>query len=377
MVENSNKNIIESLKNGINKQFKNFKPAYSLNDDDAPTNVLGWVSTGSSILDFAISNKKNGGIPVGKITELSGLEGAGKSLIAAHICAETQKLGGIAVFFDTESAVSREFFQAIGINLDDLLYLQLDTVEDIYKTIDNIISEIRNKDKQRLVTIVIDSLTSAKCEAELENDDYEIKGYSTHKARINSASLKRFTSLIALQNIALVITSQLRQNVGAFGFGDPYVTSSGGMALQFYSSVRIRLKKIGRLSRTRKGVKEIIGVKARAIVNKNRLGPPHRQADFDIYFDSGIDNYNSWLTSLKQYNIAKKTTGNSYKIVDKENNREWEFTSQSWMQTVNTDEDLRKYVYDKLAEELIMIYRNISELNIDEIQSEETADSDE
>ena len=127
--------LAATLADSINKQFKgqNYKSAFFLDgDEDAPTNVNEWVSTGCSMLDLAISNRPNGGFPVGRITEITGLEASGKSLLAAHTLAETQKKGGLAVYIDTESASSAEFLTAIGVDLKTMLYVPLETIEEIY-----------------------------------------------------------------------------------------------------------------------------------------------------------------------------------------------------------------------------------------------------
>ena len=119
----------------LNKTFKHQKVAYFLDEGSNPTDVVDWISTGSTILDLAISNKPNGGVPVGKITELNGLEGSGKSLIGAHLLTSTQRKDGIAVYIDTESAVSPEFLDAIGIDTTQMLYVHLETVEEVFETI--------------------------------------------------------------------------------------------------------------------------------------------------------------------------------------------------------------------------------------------------
>ena len=122
----------------LNKQFKHQKVAYFLDEGANPTDVTDWISTGSTMLDLAISNKPNGGVAVGKITELNGLEGSGKSLIGSHLLASTQKKNGVAVYIDTESAVSPEFLQAIGVDTQSMLYVHLETVEEIFDTIETL-----------------------------------------------------------------------------------------------------------------------------------------------------------------------------------------------------------------------------------------------
>jgi recombination protein RecA len=128
--------LAQVLADNLNKQFKDTKVAYFLDGSNAtPTDIKEFISTGSSILDLAISNRPNGGIAVGRITEINGLESSGKSLIGTHILAETQKKGGLAVYIDTETSVSREWLETIGVDVPNLLYLHVETVEDVLKTL--------------------------------------------------------------------------------------------------------------------------------------------------------------------------------------------------------------------------------------------------
>ena len=128
--------LAKVLADNINKKFKDTKVAYFLDGSNAtPTDIKEFISTGSSVLDLAISNRPNGGVAVGRITEINGLESSGKSLIGTHILAETQKKGGVAVYIDTETSVSRQFLHTIGCDLTNMLYLHLDTVEEIFDSI--------------------------------------------------------------------------------------------------------------------------------------------------------------------------------------------------------------------------------------------------
>ena len=278
------------LADTLNKQFKDMKVAYFLDGTDTtPTDIKDFVSTGSTMLDLAISNKPNGGIAVGRITEINGLESSGKSLLGAHILAETQRKGGVAVYIDTETSVSTEFLGAIGVNVDSMLYLHLETVEDIFSAIEEIVAKVRESDKNRLVTILVDSLAGATTKVELEAD-FDKDGWATAKAIIISKAMRKITQMIGRQKIALVFTNQLRQKLGVM-FGDPW-TTSGGKALPFHASTRLRLKNLGQIKDTKKNT---IGMKMRAQVIKNRLGPPMRHADFELYFETGIDDDGSCL----------------------------------------------------------------------------------
>ena len=288
------------LADSLNKKFKDTKVAYFLDGSDpTPTDIKDFISTGSSMLDLAIANKPNGGIAVGRITEINGLESSGKSLLGAHILAETQKKDGIAVYIDTETSVSQEFLDVIGIDMGKMLYLHLETVEDIFEAIEEIVIKVRESDKDRLVTIMVDSLAGASTKVEMEAD-FDKDGWATAKAIIISKAMRKITQLIGKQKIALVFTNQLRQKLGVM-FGDPW-TTSGGKALPFHASTRIRLKNMGQIKDSKKNT---IGMKCRAQIVKNRLGPPLRNADYTMYFDRGIDNYGNWLEKMKEHGICK------------------------------------------------------------------------
>src|SRR6056300_1967775 len=158
------------LAESLNKQSKDNKVAFFLDEDEAPTNVDGWVSTGCAMLDVAISNRPYGGLPVGRIVELTGLEQSGKSLVSAHLLAETQKQGGVAVLIDTENAVSREFLEVIGVDVSKLLYVAAETVEQCFEYTETIIEKVRVASKDKLVTIVVDSVAAASTEKEMDAD---------------------------------------------------------------------------------------------------------------------------------------------------------------------------------------------------------------
>ena len=223
----------ESINSGLKKGEDNI--AHFLDGyDDAAANVKDWIPTGADTLDIAISNRPYGGFPVGRIVEITGLEASGKSLLAAHIIAETQKKGGIGVFIDTESAVSTEFISAIGVDLKKLIYIQMEALEDVYQTVENIVNKVRESNKDRLVTIVVDSVMGASTKKELEGD-YDREGWNTEKAILTSKAMRKLTGLIAQHKILLVFTNQLRQKLGVM-FGDPWCVDP------YSTKVKIRYK---------------------------------------------------------------------------------------------------------------------------------------
>jgi len=346
------------LANTLNKQFKDMKVAYFLDGSDTtPTDIKDFVSTGSTMLDLAISNKPNGGIAVGRITELNGLESSGKSLIGAHILAETQKKGGVAVYIDTETSVSTEFLGAIGVDVQSMLYLHLETVEDIFSAIEEIVSKVRESDKDRLVTILVDSLAAASTNVEMEAD-FEKDGWATSKAIIVSKALRKITQMIGRQRVALVFTNQLRQKLGVM-FGDPW-TTSGGKALPFHSSTRIRLKNKGQIKDAKKNT---IGMTILAQVIKNRLGPPLRSCEFPLFFESGIDDIGSWLKVMKDHNIVKQA-GAWYTITD-HLGAEHKFQSKEFGEKLS-DPDFKTFVYEQICEKVILKY-DMKKMGIDDV----------
>lgn len=352
------------LQETINQSFKkqNIKVAHFLNgQSEAASDVKEWISTGCSVLDLIIANRPNGGLPVGKIVEITGLEASGKSLLATHVISETQKKGGIGVYIDTESAASKPFIEAIGVDPDKMLYVQLDALEDIFETIEKIVNHIRENDKDKIVTIVVDSIMGASTQKELKGD-YEKEGWATDKAIIISKAMRKLTNLIAQKRILLIFTNQLRQKLGVM-FGDPY-TTSGGKALGFHASVRIRLKSVGQIKADVNGIEQTVGISTKAQVIKNRVGPPLRTAEFDIFFDSGIDDYGNWLKVLKNYKLVKQA-GAWYTYTY--NGKDIKFQSKDFYKKLDEIKGLRDFIYNQICDIIIMKYRT-DDLGIDDVK---------
>jgi len=359
--ENQEEELALSIVDALNKTFKDGQVAYIIGQDDTPTDLTDFVGTGSSLLDLAISNRPHGGIACGRITELTGLEGSGKSLIAAHMMANVQREGGVVVLLDTENAVNPEFFEAIGLNFGQMVYAQPDTVEDIFVMIETIVNRVREKQgNDKKVIIVVDSVAGAPTKQEMEAD-YDKDGYATGKAIILSKAMRKVTSLIAKQKIALVFTNQLRQKMNAPAFSDPW-TTSGGKAIAYHASTRIRLATTGKIANKDK---EVIGVSVKASVIKNRLGPPYRTAEFNVYFDRGIDDLDSWLKFCKDKGLMK-TAGAYVKYEDLEGN-EHQFAGKEFKKFLTENPTLQDEIYNRMCETVIMSYSSegLSEEDLD------------
>ena len=359
--------LANTLASSLNKKFKDFKVAYFLDGhDETPTDLTEWISTGSSMLDLAISNRPYGGIPVGRITEITGLEASGKSLLAGHMLANTQKKGGLAVYIDTENAMNEEFLRCIGVDVTNMLYIQLEAVEDIFEVVEDIIIKVRESQKDRLVSIVVDSVAAATTKVE-QSADYDKDGWATSKAIVLSKAMRKITQLIGRQRVCLVFTNQLRQKLGVM-FGDPW-TTSGGKALGFHASCRLRLKAAGQIKSKIDGKDQTIGIKTKAVVVKNRMGPPLRTAEFEIYFDSGVDDYGGWLQVMKDRKLIK-LAGAWYTYTDIESGKEHKFLSKDFNELMDSNPELKEQIYNSICSAVIMDYKT-DRLGIDDVEISE------
>jgi recombination protein RecA len=264
--------------------------------------------------------------------------------------------------------MNQEFLEAIGVDVKKMLYVPLETVEDIFEAIDSIIESVRSSDKKKLVTIVVDSVAGASTKVEI-SADYDQAGYATQKAIIISKAMRKVTNLIGRERISLIFTNQLRTRLGV-SFGDPW-TTSGGKAIAFHSSCRLRLKQMGQLKSKVGGVDQVVGIKTRAQVVKNRMGPPLRSVDYDIYFDRGIDNYGSWLQMMKSYKLIDQS-GAWYTYVDKETGEEIKFQAKNFEDLLEEKPELKESIYSQICDAYIMSYKKSSaEANIDNVEVED------
>ena len=166
---NMTKTLADDLRKELNKAAKE-TIAYDLNGEN-PTDVKTWISTGSTLLDYIISNRRDGGIPVGKLTTIAGESASGKSLVATQILANTQKMGGVAVYIDTENAASPDFMAQLGLDTENnFMYIQPGTIEEVFESIERLIGLVREKAPDRLVCIVWDSVAGTPVKAEIEGD---------------------------------------------------------------------------------------------------------------------------------------------------------------------------------------------------------------
>jgi recombination protein RecA len=353
------------LSDSLNKKFKDQgQVVYTLNDKENPSNIVDWVSTGNAALDLLISNTPNGGVAAGRLTEITGLESSGKSLLAGHLIANTQRKGGLAIYIENETSLFKAFLETLGVDTAKMLYVNLDTVEDIFAAIEDIVIKVREKNKNRLVTIIVDSIAAASSKVEQEAT-YDKAGYNTTKAIVISQAMRKLMPIIARQRVCLVCINQLREKVGLTMPGADKYSVPGGKAIGFHATTRIRVAVTGKIKMKINGVDEIVGTTVKAKIVKSKLGPANREIEYEAFYNAGIKDYTNWIDILVKYGKAEKV-GMSYQIVDEETGEIHKYTSKNWEEVLKTNDAIRAVAYKQLCNVLVMDYENM-EINTDDL----------
>jgi len=296
MKQDFTSDLIKSL----NKEHGS-RVAYNLAEDTAPTHVKRWISTGSKLLDYICSNRRNGGLPEGRIVEIFGPPSIGKSHIATQIARSTQEMGGIIVYIDTENATSVENLQNLGVDVSNrFVYVDTHCTEEVLSIAEATIMKAKAMDKDIPVTIVWDSVAASSPKAELLGDyDKESIGL---QARAISKGMRKITGVIGQTNTLFVILNQTRTKIGVM-YGDP-TTTPGGKAIPFHASIRIKL---GAGQQIKDG-EDVIGIHVSAKTIKNKVAAPFRKINFEIHFGIGIKEHEQVFDILRKN--GPETIGN-------------------------------------------------------------------
>ena len=311
--------------------IKSLKTAGLLSDQKLD---LGFVSTGSYALNKICSGDYQKGIPIGMITQFHGEASTAKTVFVTHILANAQKEGYYTILIDAENAYNSEFASTLGIDSANLIYAAPPTLEDCFDTMDNLIKEIREVDKETPIVIGYDSIAVSPSKEEMEKTDYESHQMTgAMRAKATGACLRKINPLLRENKVALVIVNQIRNKVGVM-YGDPRTPAAGGKSLEYYLGLNF-MTSAPKNDRIQDDNKNIVGIRGKVSNVKNKVTKPFKETEFELLYDVGLTAHYGVLDHLVKDGIVERS-GAWYQYKD-----EPKFQAKTFNESFMTDEKFK------------------------------------
>ena len=291
------------------------------------------ISTGSISLDLAIGT---GGMPRGRVIEVFGPESSGKTTLSLHVLKEAQNKGGIGAFIDVEHALDTDYAKRIGVNFNSLLISQPDSGEEALQIVETLARS------GEVDVIIVDSVAALLPKQEIIGEIGDV--HIGLQARLMSSALRKLSGIIAKSKTSVIFLNQTRMKIG-ISWGNPE-TTPGGMALKFYASVRIDLRRIAQI----KQGENIIGSRVKAKIVKNKVAPPFKISEFDIYYNEGISSNADLINTALKYNVVKKS-GSWFQYNEEKIGQGMEGAKTHLKENPNIVKEIKKEVLKKVEEE--------------------------